>query len=93
MQGDPKPGFTLDQLKAFLAQRPDEPVETDFYSCREWAKTWECSRRKAQATLREVMKQDALEIKDGRRLAIDGKMRVVPLYKINLKGEEDGTPA
>lgn len=85
MQGDPKPNFTLDQLKAFLNQTPKEPVETDFYSCREWAKRLDCHVREMREILRDAMDQGALETKMGRRLAIDGKLRPITLYKINIK--------
>jgi len=87
MQGDPKPSFTLDQLKAFLRQKPEESIETDFRSAHEWARHWDCHVRQVHSLLRQAKEQDALEIKTGRRESIDGKWRPVPLYKINLKAE------
>lgn len=89
MQGDPEPTFTLDELKAFLQQKPEEPIETDFRSAYEWAQHWDCSGRKAHKMLRQVKEQDALEVKKGHRIAIDGISRPVPVYKINLRAEED----
>ena len=88
MTKDPVPDFTLDELKAFLRQKPEEPIETDFRSAYEWAQYWGCNSRLAHEMLRQVKEQDALEVKKGHREAIDGKMRPVPVYKINLKAEE-----
>lgn len=82
---DPKPDFTLSELTAFLQKKPPEPVETDFYSCGEWARRLGCHVRRMREILREAMEQDALETRRGRRLAIDGSMRSVVLYKINIK--------
>ena len=89
MPEDPQPCFTLDELLAFLEHKPDEPVETEFYSCREWAAHFGCSRSKTQKILRKVWEQDALETKRSSRPAIDGVMRTVSLYRINLVPEED----
>ena len=82
---DPKPDFTLDQLTAFLRQKPEEPIETDFRSAYEWAQHLNCSGRHAHLMLRLAKEKGALEVKKGHREAIDGKMRPVPVYKINIK--------
>ncbi len=88
MSDTPSPGFTLDELLAYLRDEPEAP--TDYKSTREWARYFDVSLNKMQKILREAFEAGLLLRDTGMRERYDGMELPTTVYMFKLDREDEG---
>lgn len=78
---------TTDDLLDALRVALEKPSEGDGITVVELANTMKCAEEKVRRTLRVIAGQGRLEVSRVRRPAIDGRLMLVPAYRIKPKGK------
>lgn len=81
-----RPGFTLDELLAELAKRP-EPLQ-GYKTLGEWRDDLAVSDGRMHQILKSAKRRGVLLVSRDKREAIDGSYRSVPVYRFEVA---DGT--
>ena len=79
--------FTLDELQAFIEGERQANIE-GFYTTSEWASHFGISKPRMREILSRAKEKGLLEMAWLPRVALDGKLRPVPVYALKKEPDE-----
>lgn len=75
--------ITFDELLTELGYDP--AIEDGWYTAREYSDKWGVAQTKARNTLKLAQQAGRLAVRQGTRVALDGRLGKVPIYQITPK--------